>query len=126
MSVAVDLGELAERLGDFGFAYLVTVGEDRRVHLVAVTPALDGDQLIVTGLGRHSTANAATNPAVTLVWPPPIEGGYSLIVDGQATTADASVSVAPTRAVLHRPAVGPDDSRCGTGSDCVPIDLGGP
>ena len=124
MSVKVELGELAERLAEFGFAYLITVGEDRRAHLVAVTPALDGDHLVVAGLGRQSTTNAATNHDVTLVWPPTNAGGYSLIVDGTATAGDASITVRPTRAVLHRPAPGPDGAPCG--SDCQPIALTDP
>ena len=124
MSVKVELRELAERLAEFGFAYLITVGEDRRAHLVAATPALDGDHLVVDGLGRHSTTNAAANHDVTLVWPPTNAGGYSLIVDGTATAGDTSITVRPTRAVLHRPAPGPDGSPCG--SDCQPIALTDP
>ena len=38
MSMKVELGELAERLGDYGFAYLVTVGDDDRAHVLAVMP----------------------------------------------------------------------------------------
>jgi hypothetical protein len=124
VSIKVDVSELADRLGEYGFAYLVTVGDDRRAHLVAVTPELVGDHLVVGGLGRHSTANAAANPDITLVWPPPVEGGYSLIVDGTASVDDASVHLRPTKAILHRPAVGEDGSPCG--SDCQTIDLGGP
>ena len=119
MSVRVDVGELAERLAEHGFAYLVTVGEDQRAHLVAVTPVLDGGRLVVDRLGRHSTTNASTNPAVTLVWPPVAAGGYSLIVDGTATVEDATASVVPTSAILHRPVPGDGGGRCG--SDCQPI-----
>jgi hypothetical protein len=122
MSVKVDVSELRDRLVDFGFAYLVTVGDQGRVHLVAVTPALVGDELVIGEVGRHSSANASDRPDVTLVWPPRTEGGYSLIVDGTATVADAAVAVTPTRAVLHRPATGP--VREGCTSDCQPLDLG--
>jgi hypothetical protein len=122
VSVQVDVGELADRIAEFGFAYLVTVGDDHRAHLVAVLPVLGGGSLVVGGLGRHSIANATGNPAVTLVWPPTEDGGYSLIVDGTATVADASsVQVEPTKAILHRPAVAADGSR--TGSDCQPVEL---
>jgi hypothetical protein len=120
VSVKVDVGELAAQLAGYGFAYLVTVGDDRRAHLVAVSPVLDGDRLVVDGLGRHSTANAASQPDVTLVWPPATEGGYSLIVDGEAEVAgESSVVIVPAKAILHRPAPGADGSRCG--SDCLPI-----
>jgi hypothetical protein len=120
MSVPVDLRELAAKLAEYGFAYLVTVGDDHRAHLVAATPVLDGDRLVIGGLGRHSTANAAAHADVTLVWPPATDGGYSLIVDGSATvTDDTTVAVRPAKAILHRPAPGPEGSRCG--SDCLPI-----
>jgi hypothetical protein len=122
VSVKVDVGELAARLAEYRFAYLITVGDDRRAHLVAVTPLLDGDHLVVDGVGRHSTANAAATPDVTLVWPPTSEGGYSLIVDGTAVVADGTVQVTPAKAILHRPAPGEDGS--GGGSDCQPIALG--
>jgi hypothetical protein len=120
VSVPVDLGDLAARMAEHGFAYLVTVGDDRRAHLVAATPTLEDDGLVIGGLGRHSTANAAANDGVTLVWPPTTEGGYSLIVDGTASvTDDTTVVVVPAKAILHRPAPGPEGSRCG--SDCLPI-----
>ena len=122
MSVKVDVSDLRDHLGDVAYAYLVTVGEDGRVHLVAVTPELVDDELVVAGVGRHSTDNAAARPDVTLVWPPRVEGGYSLIVDGRATVADDVVSVSPGRAVLHRPASG--EVREGCTADCQPIDLG--
>ena len=123
MSVEVELGELGDRLAEHGFAYFVTVGEDRRVHLVAVTPVLGTEGIVVGGLGRHSVANAAATPAVTLVWPPTVDGGYSLIVDGTATVGDDTAVVVPTKAVLHRPAPGPDGQR--VGNDCQPVDLAG-
>ncbi|HET7721035.1 MAG TPA: pyridoxamine 5'-phosphate oxidase family protein [Acidimicrobiales bacterium] len=120
MSVPVDLDDLAARLAEHRFAYLVTVGDDRRAHVVAATPVLEGGHLVIGGLGRHSTANAAANAGVTLVWPPVTDGGYSLIVDGTAAvTGEATVAVVPAKAILHRPAPGPEGSRCG--SDCLPI-----
>src|SRR5262245_53680583 len=115
MSIAVQLEELAEAIrGQVSFAYLLTVG-DERAHAVAVSPAIDGDT-IVCSAGRTSCANASVRPAVSLVWPPRDDGGYSLIVDGDATVGDESVTVKPTRAVLHRPAPG-------GGSDCSPISI---
>ena len=46
---------------------------------------------------------------MTLLWPPPQPGGYSLIVDGTAEVTDADdetarLGVVPTRALLHREA----------------------
>ena len=56
---------------------------------------------------------------MTLVWPPREPGGYSLLVDGVATVDESTITVAPAKAVLHRPAAGPDGRRIG--SDCVGI-----
>lgn len=124
MSIQVQVGELADAMAVYRFAYLVTVGDDGRAHVVAVTPRWEGDALVVGGLGRRSAANLAARPAVTLVWPPLEPEGYSLILDGEAriladgaaaggdaatgTGPDsaAAVTIVPGRAVLHRPAPG--------------------
>lgn len=121
MSLKVELGELAKTLEPYGFAYLVTVGDGGRAHVLAVTPVLGDDGLVVGGVGRHSQENAAERSDVTLVWPPPEPGGFSLLVDGAATVDGETITVAPTKAVLHRPAPGPDGLRAG--SDCAPVSL---
>ncbi|MGI9054005.1 MAG: pyridoxamine 5'-phosphate oxidase family protein [Ilumatobacteraceae bacterium] len=117
MSVKVDLADLGTRLEQFDVAYLVTVGESGRAHVLAVWPELGADGLIVDGVGRHSQENAAAHPDVTLVWPPAAAGGYSLIVDGSASVDGSTITVAPAKAILHRPAAGPDGRR--VGSDCA-------
>lgn len=122
MTMKVELAELAERVGEYSLAYLVTVGEDRRAHLLAVLPELADGTFVVGGVGRHSLANVASNPASTLVWPPVAAGGFSLIVDGTATAADGEITIAPTKAILHRPAVDAAGQR--TGSDCQTVPLG--
>ncbi len=121
MTMKVELGELAERLGEYSFAYLVTVGDDGRAHLLAVLPELAGDALTIGGVGKHSLANVATHPTITLVWPPASPDGFSLIVDGTAKTGadDSVIVVSPTKAILHRPAVDIAGKR--TGSDCAPV-----
>jgi hypothetical protein len=123
MSLKVELGELAKTLEPYGFAYLVTVGDGGRAHVLAVTPVLGEDGLVVGGVGRHSQENAAERAGVTLVWPPAEPGGFSLLVDGAATVDGETITVAPTKAVLHRPAPGPDGLRAG--SDCAPVSLEG-
>ena len=70
MSMKVELGELANRLEEFTYAYLVTVGDDGRAHLLAVLPKLAEDAIVIGGIGKHSLANVATHPTATLVWPP--------------------------------------------------------
>ena len=123
MSLKVELGELATTLEPYGFAYLVTVGETDRVHVLAVTPVFTDAGLVVGGVGRHSQANATERPDVTLVWPPHETGGFSLLVDGTATVDGETITVAPAKATLHRPAPGPDGLRAG--SDCVSVPLEG-
>ncbi len=127
MSIPVAIEDLAAATGRYGWAYLLTVRDDLRPHIVAVTPTWDGDQLVMS-VGRGTARNAAARSAISLCYPPVDDGGYSLIVDGTATVVDeASVRFAPTGAVLHRPA--PDGftgSTTGCGNDCEPVGpLGG-
>jgi hypothetical protein len=55
--------------------------------------------------GSGTRANATARPAVTMVFPSPLPGEYSLIVDGDATLDADGIRVTPTWAVLHRPAI---------------------
>lgn len=121
MSIKVDLGELAATIDGYGFAYLITVGDEGRVHVLAVSPAVGDDGVRVGGVGRHSQDNAGERPDVTLVYPPTEPGGYSLLVDGVATVDGSTITVRPDKAILHRPAPGTEGERIG--SDCVPVPL---
>ena len=121
MSVKVELGELADRLAEFDVAYLVTVSDDARSHVLSVWPELVDGGIVVDGVGRHTQANAAARPDVTLVFPPAERGGYTLLVDGTATVDGSTVTIAPAKAILHRPAAGPDGRRAG--SDCVDVEV---
>ncbi|MGH3528201.1 MAG: pyridoxamine 5'-phosphate oxidase family protein [Pseudonocardiaceae bacterium] len=116
--------QLAETLTRYGLVYLVTIGNDARAHVVAVTTRLVNDTLLVTDLGRRTQANLAADPSVTLVWPPANLSDYSLIVDGVGSLRDDELAVSPTRAVLHRPAP-PQTTKTGNGceSDCVELPL---
>jgi hypothetical protein len=119
MSVKVELGELATTLADFDIAYLVTVSDEGRSHVLSVWAEPTDDGLVVDGVGRHTQANAAAHPDVTLVFPPREAGGYTLLVDGRAAVDDTTVTIAPATAILHRAAVAPDGRR--VGSDCVDV-----
>jgi hypothetical protein len=92
MSVKVDLDQLAGALADFTFAYLVR-------STTAITRTL--------WLSSRCSRTA---------WPPSQPGGYTLIVDGrgQPTDADAALTIAPSRAVLHRKAA-PDSPATANG-----------
>ena len=117
----VDFKRLAAALPDYPFAYLITVDDNYRAHTVTVEPELrdlpDGSAgpegpgaiLDVGLIGGRTRENLAHRGDVTLLWPPPEPGGYSLIVDGraEATESDAQtvrLGVVPTRALLHRDA----------------------
>jgi hypothetical protein len=130
MSISVELERVQAEATQRGpGAFLLTVTDDGRPHVVAVTLGWDGGALAMSA-GRTSVRNAADRPGVTVLWPPADPGGYSLIVDGQAAAeANAAgdggrVTVEVTRAVLHRPAVGEAgeaEAAAGCGSDCVPL-----
>jgi hypothetical protein len=108
MSVKVELGELATTLADFDVAYLVTVSDEGRSHVLSVWAEPTDDGLVVDGVGRHTQANAIAHPDVTLVFPPLEPGGYTLLVDGRASVDETTVTITPAKAILHRAAVAPD------------------
>lgn len=122
MSIPVAIDDLAAATGEYGWAYLLTVRDDLRPHIVAVTPTWDAEQLVMD-VGRGTARNAATRSTVSLCYPPTDVGGYSLIVDGDACVdGESTVRFVPTGAVLHRPA--PDGfigSASGCGNDCEPV-----
>lgn len=122
MSIAVDLERVraeAQRRGPG--AFLLTVTDSSRPHVVAVTVGWE-DGSVVASVGRGSARNAGDRRGVTVLWPPEEPGGYSLIVDGDAsvepTDDGGRVTVQVTKAVLHRPGTG---TAPGCGSDCVPL-----
>jgi hypothetical protein len=122
MSIPVDLSTLAEVLGRYRFAYLLTSSERGAPHAVAVSAVLQGGELVVTETGRRTRDNALQRPEVALVWPPQSEAEYSLIVDGTAAAAGDGLRIAPARAVLHRPSAPRQPATPGAcGSDCVEI-----
>ena len=103
MSVAVALDQLEAKLAEYDWAYVVTVREDRRSHLVAVTP-MWREGCLVAAVGRTTEENVAGQPSITLCFPPRDIEGFSLVVDGEAASADGVLTVRPVSAVLHRPA----------------------
>ncbi|HTZ15653.1 MAG TPA: pyridoxamine 5'-phosphate oxidase family protein, partial [Mycobacterium sp.] len=110
-----------DALGDYRFAYLVTVDDDYRVHTVTVEPELRERVMDVGLIGGRTRKNVESRSAVTLLWPPSEPGGYSLIVDGTGEVADsdddtAALRVVPTRALLHRNA---DPTTPGSATGCL-------
>lgn len=115
MSIPVELDKVADEVTARGAGYLLTSREDGRPHSTQVTFAI-ADGTLRAPAGRTTAANVARVGLVSLLWPPTEEGGYSLIIDGDATVdgddGDRYAVITPTHAVLHRPAPS------GTGNDC--------
>ena len=108
VSVPVSVERLHEAVEQFGRTpFLLTVSDDGRPHAVGVVADWDGPSLRAA-VGSRSATNAEARPLVSLVWPPFEEGGYNLIVDGDAELVSGlegtAVLVTPTKAVLHRAA----------------------
>jgi hypothetical protein len=126
VSVPVAIDRLRAETERFGpAAFLLTVSDGCHPHAVAVTPSWDGDTLVIAEPGRRTTANAVERPdAVSLVWWPYEDHGYSLIVDGEAAVVGdgASLRITPLKAVLHRAASTPGHvGPTGCESDCVQL-----
>lgn len=130
MSIPVELADLARALDDFGAGYLVSANAQGVVKVVTVEPEVDGETVRVSGPGRGTLANVAANPSVTLVFPPLLQRGFTLLVDGTAISVDDDVVVRPSGAVLHRPRIhadgpppppsaGPQTDACG--NECAPV-----
>lgn len=123
----VDFVRLAAALPGYPFAYLITVDDDYHAHTVTVEPTLREATLDVGLIGGRTRKNLADRRDVTLVWPPPEPGGYSLIVDGTAELSEpddetARLGIVPTRALLHREADSPSAAK-GCLHDCVVFSL---
>lgn len=128
MASNVDFARLAEKLVGCDYAYLITVDAENRPHPVPVMPVLQGDTVHIGALGgRRSRANLARSTDVTVMWPPPAPGGYTVIVDGTAEVSDAgelaSLAITPSRAVLIRVATPESPGETPCYSDCVDLKL---
>lgn len=122
MSIPVDLDRLADALADFGAGYLLST-DGTRVKVVTVEPVLD-DGALVTAPSEGTSRNVTRNPLVTVLFPPPVPRGHSLIVDGTAVDDGAGFRITPGSAVLHRPAAHGDGPPApgGCANDCEPLD----
>jgi hypothetical protein len=113
---------LAEAISHYGReAYLLTVAKDGP-HTSHVTIELR-DSSIGCALGASAARNIASEPHVSLFWPPTEPGGYALIVNGAAAgdlrrTGVPMAEITLTKSVLHRPGPRPDDSDGPCANDC--------
>jgi hypothetical protein len=104
MSNPVNTEELPERLAEYGnAAFVVTMGAAGAPKVVHVPVVWDGEAIRCTP-GGGTLANLATSSPVTLVFPAPEPGAFSMLLDGDGL-ADGEVAVVTlTGGVLHRPA----------------------
>jgi hypothetical protein len=129
MTSNVDFVQLAEKLVGYDYAYLITVDSQNHPHPVPVMPVLKGDTVHVGAIGgRRSRANLARSNDVTVMWPPPAPGGYTVIADGTAEVSDdggdlASLKFVPIRAVLIRVATPESPGETACYSDCMDLKL---
>lgn len=125
MSIPVDLAALGDELRRRDTAYLLVSG-DARPHVVEAFPELVDGVLVCDQPGRTARRVVGDRPAVSILMPPREQGGYSLIIDGDATLdADGQLEVVPSTAVLHRASRHQghdhgDASECG--NDCRPLE----
>jgi hypothetical protein len=104
MSIPVALPDLPATLDEYPWGYFMTVTDDLRAHALAV-PTVWRDGALQLDGGNGTRAAAVSRPNVTMVFPSPSPGEYSLIVDGTATVHEDGIMFTPTWAVLHRPAI---------------------
>lgn len=105
MTILIDLARLGEATAEFDHAYLLTVSPAGDIKVNTVDPVVGPDGVRLNGnWGVQARANIASQPAVTLVWPPRDFHGFTLIVDGTASEQGEAIVVAPAKAILHRPA----------------------
>jgi hypothetical protein len=107
MTIPVELPDLGECIDEYGpVAFLATVDELSRSHLVAVRARLEAGTLVLRA-GKRTRSYAAARPAVALLWPAPPGCAYSLIVDGEAHVRGGAdepggpITVLPIAAILH-------------------------
>jgi hypothetical protein len=125
MSIPVELERLRAEAERYGAApFLLTVSDDGRPHSVSIAASWEGGALVAK-TGKRTAANARARALVSVLWAPLEPGGYSLIVDGDASLRgegdEVRVVVRPTRGVLHRPAASPAAVPEGCSADCKPI-----
>lgn len=103
MSIKVDLARLAETTADFDHAYLLTVSSAGIVKVNAVDPVVTESSVTIPSTSMQARLNLDANPAVTLVWPPTVRHGHTLIVDGHGVHDASTITVHPETAILPRP-----------------------
>jgi hypothetical protein len=113
---------LAEAVAQYGReAYLLTIANDGP-HTSFVSADLKGN-VIACVIGKSAARNIASQPNVSLFWPPKEPGGYALVVNGTATgqrepSGVTRAEITLTKSVLHRAGPKPPDGDGRCQSDC--------
>jgi len=112
MSHAVQPHEVAALVADYGDTpFLLHPGANNAIRANHVRIAVQKNSPVVrvTGFGRRAAKAASQGVPFSLLWPSPVDGGFSLIVDGTGEIVDdEALSITVTSGVLHRPAPEPD------------------
>jgi hypothetical protein len=122
MPLAMPASTLAEAVAHYGReAYLLTIANDGP-HTSFVSVDLKGN-VIACVIGKSAARNIASQPNVSLFWPPREPGGYALVVNGTATrqcepSGVTRAEITLTKSVLHRAGPKPPDSDGPCQSDC--------
>ena len=118
---------LHEAIAEYGAdAYLLTMSADGP-HTSHVSVAQDG-KCLTCALSKSAARNIDDQPNVSLLWPPLEKGGYSIVINANATKVETDgfpvATLALTKVVFHRPGVRaePGDGPCP--SDCKGISIG--
>lgn len=121
MSIPVEVDQIASEMNRYGAsAFVVTVRDDGTPHIAHVTLETE-DGALTCPASRTAALNVAERPSMSVLWPPFEDGGYSMIVDGEASVDGDAMFIAPTNGVLHRPAPRPEGTDGDCSSDCAPV-----
>jgi len=115
MAHAAAFDDVRRAVADFGpRATVITVAESLRPHVVTAVVGVDGESLLID-VGAGTRATLVSHPDLALVWTPPGDGEYQLILDGTAEHIGepdgrgvSTVRIAVAGGILHRLAGLPD------------------
>ena len=109
MSVKVSIEDFSHFLEEYGSTgFLITVGENGFSKVVHVSLIWDTQVLRCTP-GKGTLANLSRSTeggSVTLIFPNPIQGEFSMLVDGRGFVMpenETEIIIEIEKAVLHRP-----------------------
>ncbi len=109
MAHEAEFDDVRRLIDEFGSrATLVTVTESLRPHIVTAMIGIDGERL-VADVGSRTRSNVIGHPGLTVVWNPPGDGEYQLILDGTAEHVGepnerevSTLRIAVIGGILHR------------------------